>query len=92
MQSRNRLQPEIDTPDRRAVPDQAVLRLAAGDVLLSPQAYKVNRKRIKRLMGLSVIYKTSSTPKPYPEHKIYPYLFWNVPVTRRIRYGGTDIT
>ena len=59
------------------------------------QGYKVNRKRIKRLirkMGLSVIYQKPNTSKPHPEHKIYPYLLRNVPVTRPNQAWCTDIT
>ena len=62
---------------------------------LRRQGYKVNRKRIKRLMrkmGLSVIYQKPNTSKPHPEHKIYPYLLRDVSVTRPNQAWCTDIT
>ena len=62
---------------------------------LRRQGYKVNRKRIKRLMrkmGLSVVYQKPNTSKPHPEHKIYPYLLRNVAVTRPNQVWCTDIT
>lgn len=44
---------------------------------LRRQGYDVNRKRVGRLMrkmGLSAIYQKPNTSKPFPGHKIYPYL------------------
>lgn len=45
--------------------------------ILRRQGYRVNRKRVRRLMremGLAVIWRQPNTSKPNPEHKIYPYL------------------
>ena len=39
--------------------------------------YKINRKRVQRLMrlmGLEAIYPKPRTSRPHPEHKVYPYL------------------
>ena len=39
--------------------------------------YKINRKRVQRLMrlmGLEAIYPKPKTSRPHPDHKIYPYL------------------
>lgn len=39
--------------------------------------YRINRKRVQRLMrlmGLEAIYPKPRTSRPHPEHKIYPYL------------------
>jgi putative transposase len=44
---------------------------------LRRQGHAVSRKRVARLMrkmGLSAIYKKPNTGKPFPGHKIYPYL------------------
>jgi len=62
---------------------------------LRRQGHRVNRKRVgrlMRLMGLSVIYQTPNTSKPHPEHKIYPYLLRNLPITRANQVWCSDIT
>lgn len=44
---------------------------------LRRQGHAVSRKRVARLMrkmGLSAIYQKPNTSKPFPGHKIYPYL------------------
>jgi putative transposase len=42
--------------------------------MLRRQGYRVNRKRVRRLMremGLEVIWRKPNTSKPHPEHRIY---------------------
>ena len=57
--------------------------------------YKVNRKRIQRLMrlmGLEAIYPKKKTSRPHPDHKIYPYLLRNMNIDRPNQVWATDIT
>ena len=45
--------------------------------------YKISRKRVQRLMrkmGLRAIYPKPKTSIRHPEHKIYPYLLWNLKI------------
>jgi putative transposase len=57
--------------------------------------YKVNRKRIQRLMrimGLEAIYPKPKTSRPHREHKVYPYLLRNLSVERPNHVWTADIT
>ena len=57
--------------------------------------YKVNRKRIQRLMrlmGLEAIYPKPRTSQPHPEHKIYPYLLRGMSIERANQVWTADIT
>ena len=57
--------------------------------------YKVNRKRIQRLMrlmGMEAIYPKPRTSCPHPDHKIYPYRLRNVIVDRPNQVWAADIT
>jgi putative transposase len=58
------------------------------------QGYKVNRKRMQRLMrlmGLEAIYQKPNTSRPNPEHRVYPYLLRNLAVTRPNQCWAMDI-
>lgn len=47
--------------------------------------YKINRKRVQRLMrlmGLEAIYPKPRTSRPHPEHRIYPYLLRHMVIER----------
>jgi putative transposase len=62
---------------------------------LRSQGYRVNHKRVSRLlrkMGLEAIYPKPRTSVPHPEHRVYPYLLRGVPVTRVNQVWSTDIT
>ncbi len=62
---------------------------------LQKAGYKVNRKRISRLMklmGLKAIYPKPNTSIPDRAHKVYPYLLRNVTVNRANQVWCTDIT
>lgn len=64
---------------------------------LNKEGYKVNRKRIQRLMklmGIEAIYPKRNLSKPGKgsEHKIYPYLLRNKAITRPNQVWCTDIT
>jgi putative transposase len=57
--------------------------------------YKINRKRVQRLMrlmGLEAIYPKPKTSKPHPEHKIYPYLLRGLEINRPDQVWSADIT
>ena len=62
---------------------------------LNDLGYKVNRKRVQRLMklmGIQSVAPGPNTSKPAPQHKIYPYLLRGVEVTRANQVWCTDIT
>ena len=57
--------------------------------------YRVNRKRIQRLMrlmGLEAIYPKPKTSRPHPEHKIYPYLLRDLTIDHPNQVWASDIT
>jgi putative transposase len=62
---------------------------------LKKQGYKVNRKRVRRLMrimGIRAIYRRPRTSKPAPGYKIYPYLLGGMEITRPNQVWAADIT
>ena len=62
---------------------------------LNNKGYRVNRKRIRRLMrvmGLRAIYRRPRTSKPAPGNKIYPYLLNGIEITRPNQVWAADIT
>jgi len=57
--------------------------------------YKINRKRVQRLMrlmGLEAIYPKPKTSRPHPAHTIYPYLLRGMTIDRPGQVWATDIT
>jgi putative transposase len=64
-------------------------------VFLRGRDYRVNRKRVQRLMremGLAGMAPGPATSKPHPQHKVYPYLLRGVAVTRPNQVWSTDLT
>jgi putative transposase len=64
-------------------------------VFLRNRRYRVNRKRIQRLMrkmGLEGISPGPSTSRPSPGHKVYPYLLKDMLIERPNQVWSSDIT
>jgi putative transposase len=62
---------------------------------LRSQGYRVNRKRVRRLlgiMGLRAIYRRPRTNQPAPGHRVYPYLLRGTEITRPNQVWTADIT
>jgi len=63
--------------------------------VLAKRGYRVNRKRVQRLMrfmGLEAIYPKPDLSRPHPNHEIYPYLLKGLDINRCNLVWGTDIT
>jgi putative transposase len=63
--------------------------------VLLRQGYKINRKRVQRLMrlmGLQSVAPKPGTSKPHPEHKVYPYLLRNLAIDHPDQVHCSDIT
>jgi len=63
--------------------------------VLRRKGYKVNRKRVQRLMrkmGIQSIAPKPNTINYHPQHKIYPYLLRNFDVTRADQVWCSDLT
>ena len=59
------------------------------------EGHKCGRHRVRRLtrlMRLVPIYQEPKTSKKHPQHKIYPYLLRDLPITRPNHVWCTDIT
>ena len=64
-------------------------------VYLRGMGYRINRKRICRLMGILGLASMAPGPNtslPHPQHKVYPYLLRGVVVTRPNQVWHTDIS
>lgn len=62
---------------------------------LRKQGRLVNRKRVKRLMGLmgwQTIYRKRNTSKPNKQHRVYPYLLRDLVIDRANQVWAIDIT
>lgn len=57
--------------------------------------YRINRKRVQRLMrlmGLKAIYPKPKTTRPHPEQKVYPYLLHSLSIERPNQVWAANIT
>jgi len=57
--------------------------------------YKINRKKVQRLMrlmGLEAVYPKPKTSRPHPQHKVYPYLLRELTIDRANQVWAADIT
>ena len=64
-------------------------------VYLKTQGYRVNRKRVRRLMrqmGIMGIAPGPNTSKKPPENPVYPYLLRGIAITRPNQVWSMDIT
>jgi putative transposase len=62
---------------------------------LRREGYKINRKRVRRLMqlmGIQSVAPKPNTSKPSKEHKIYPYLLGGLDINRSNQVWCSDIT
>jgi putative transposase len=63
--------------------------------LLRQQGYRINAKRLRRLMGImdwQTLYRRPRTTKRHPAHPVYPYLLKDLRITRRNQVWAMDIT
>lgn len=64
-------------------------------VWLQNQGYRINRKRLLRLMrqmGWQTLYRRKSTSDPDKQNKVYPYLLKGLLIERANQVWATDIT
>jgi putative transposase len=64
-------------------------------VLLSTPQVPVNRKRVQRLMrrmGIAALGPKTTTSKPAPGHKIFPYLLRGLTIDRANQVWAADIS
>lgn len=62
---------------------------------LRRQGYRINRKRVQRLMrlmGIQSVAPKPNTSKPSNKHKIYPYLLGGLNINRSNQVWCTDLT
>lgn len=62
---------------------------------LRRQGYRINRKRVQRLMlklGLAGIMANPKTSEPHPEHKVFAYLLRGVTISHPNQVWSADIT
>lgn len=63
--------------------------------VLRKKGFKVNRKRVQRLMrkmGLQSVAPKPNTSRPHPEHRVYPYLLRGLTVDHPDQVHCSDIT
>ncbi len=56
--------------------------------------YKINRKKVQRLMrlmGIEAVYPKPKTSRPHPQRKVYPYLLRGLSIDRPNQVWTADI-
>jgi putative transposase len=74
------------------MPYYGVRRMTAW---VNTQGYRVNKKRVRRLMrvmGLEAQYPKPKLSKPNPNHTVYPYLLKHLSIENANQVWGADIT
>jgi len=64
-------------------------------VLLKGQGFRVNRKRVNRLMelmGWKTLYRHKNTSEPDKQNRLYPYMLKGLRITRANQVWAMDIT
>lgn len=84
----------MEAIDRKYTEDPCygILRMTAH---LSQEGFRVNHKRVRRLMrlmGLMAIYRKPRTSQRHPQHAVYPYLLRNKSIDCANQVWATDIT
>jgi putative transposase len=59
---------------------------------LRGEGFDVGRKRVRRQMGIEVIYQKPNTSRKHQDHAIHPYLLRNLHIDRPNRVWCADIT
>jgi len=75
-----------------ATPFYGARRMVA---VLRRDGWAVNRKRVRRLMGvmgIEAIYQKPNTSRRHPDHKVYPYLLRDLVIERANQVWCADIT
>ena len=75
-----------------ATPFYGARRMVA---VLRRDGWVVNRKRVRRLMGvmgIEAIYQKPNTSRRHPDHKVYPYLLRGLVIERANQVWCADIT
>jgi len=57
--------------------------------------YRINRKKVQRLMrlmGLEAVYPKPNTSRPHSQHKVYPYLLRGLTIERPNQVWAADIS
>ena len=75
-----------------ATPFYGARRMVA---VLRRDGWAVNRKRVRRLMGvmgIEAIYQKPNTSRRHPDHKVYPYLLRGLVIERANQVWCADIT
>ncbi len=75
-----------------AHPFYGIRKLTAA---MNERTFRVNHKRIARLMqlmGIQAVYPGPKTSKPAQNHKIYPYLLRGVRINEPNHVWSTDLT
>jgi putative transposase len=92
-------QDEVDLLLRALIDEEYTRRPFYGSrrmvVFLRARGYRINRKRVQRLMrdlGLAGMAPGPATSRRHPQHKVWPYLLRGVAITRPDQVWSTDVT